>query len=191
MAEGPADPAAAHPCLIHPPMPVKGTCARCGKFYCEQCLDGLEFGRGRADLGPPVCADCKARLPAAAPALGGWLMLPALHLGVMPFLIARALYEDLRTPGIPVGALAFALVLQAGRLTFSLYAAINFFQKKRRAIFLCIAFYGLGIAFALLTGFGEGAGSDSSAVLSQVAFSVTWMAYFLRSTRVQATFVVE
>ena len=199
---GPPTEAPKHPCPLHSEWPVLATCSRCGKFICARCVS--EGGL----LALPVsrqCPTCEARFPVAQ-GIGGWLVLPALHLcAVAPLTAGAGIVQDLvvlpRLTGAVIAPVLVELLFNASFLAFAIYTAIAFFRRKRRAVTLMILFYVavmgsavLGIALSAWVASlnGNQGGAEESVVQSGRAFisGVVWIAYFLQSKRVKATFVV-
>lgn len=194
--------APAHPCPTHAQWPVVATCARCGKFICARCLTEAGWLRLPASN---QCPECETRAPVLQ-GIGGWLVLPAIHIAVVaPLSGGAALVQDVMAlPKLSGPLLAPVLVeafFYASYLAFALFTAIAFFQKKQRAVNLMIIFYGLAILSALLsialTGWIEGITGEKVSEKDDVTqtgramvTSVIWIAYFLQSKRVKATFVV-
>lgn len=143
----------------------------------------------------------------------GWLLLPALGVIVTPIRIASDMYSmfgsfsmdtwsQLTTAGSQVFNAMWApillaeLALNLGLLVFSLLLLVMFFQKRRGAPHLFVAFL---IANVLVNA------ADLAAASLALAASVTtqewvavwrlgfsallWSAYFLKSRRVRSTFV--
>lgn len=197
----PAEPPA-HPCPTHAQWPVLATCARCGKFICARCL--TEAGWQRLP-DSNQCPECETRAPVVQ-GIGGWLILPALHIAVVaPLSGGVALVQDLRVMPQLSGPLLVPVLVEAffyaAYLAYALFTAIAFFQKKQRAVSLMIIFYVLAIVSALLsiglTGWiegitGEKVPDEDGAIQTARAIisSIVWVAYFLQSKRVKATFVV-
>ncbi len=90
--------------------------------------------------------------------IGGWLLLPLLHLILNIFYFASALWNGLSKPVAPDTAqsiranpvatdvsIAF-LVFVALITVYAVYCLVRFFQKKENVPSLMIGFYGLLIA---------------------------------------------
>ena len=192
----------AHPCPTHAAWPVVATCGRCGKFICARCVAEAGWLRLPASN---QCPECEARAPVLQ-GIGGWLILPALHIAVVaPLSGGAALLQDVLALRNLSGSLLAPVLVEAffyaAYLAFALFTALAFFQKKQRAVSLMIIFYVLAIVSALLsialTGWisgitGEQVGDKDDGVQTGRAMvtSVIWIAYFLQSKRVKATFVV-
>lgn len=202
LPEAPPAEAPAHPCPKHAAWPVLGTCARCGTFFCVGCLKAA--GLTRAPDGGR-CPDCATRVT-EAPAIGGWLVLPALSVGLFTPLtvIATLAGEAVELPKVEgpfVLPIVVELLVYGAFLAFTVFTAVQFFRRKRRAVGLMIAFYVLSIMVGL---FGELlfawlesiAGQplesgEKSTVGRSVIAGVVWISYFVRSKRVQETFVFD
>ncbi len=198
----PPSEAPAHPCPAHLEWPVVATCGRCGKFICARCLTEAGFLRVPDSK---QCPACEVRAPQLQ-GISGWLVLPALHVAVVaPLSSLAGIGQDaMALPKISAAWMPPVLVellFNAAYLSFSIYAAIAFFQKKQRAVNLMVGFYALVMISAVLSvGLGEWIGSltgnkvtgGEGGVQVGRAFgsSLIWIAYFLQSKRVKATFVV-
>jgi hypothetical protein len=192
-------------CSLHPEWPVLGTCPRCGKFICDKCLSEGEF------LELPrsgKCPECEKREPPPQ-AIGGWLLLVALHVTVgVPSGLLTLLRDDLEllrdADRVYYPPILVQLIFTAGQLVFTPVAAIAFFRRKRAAVRLMMTFYFLSMLGAFV---GEGvsrwtdsiAGAlavDETQVLTSIQLAVSsglpliWIAYFALSKRVKQTFVV-
>ncbi|MDP2273724.1 MAG: DUF2569 domain-containing protein [Archangium sp.] len=194
--------APAHPCPTHPEWPVAATCSRCGKFICARCLTEAGFSKVPDSM---QCPACEVRAPQLQ-GIGGWLVLPALHVSVMAPLSALVnLGQDAAAlPKIPselYPPVLMEMIFNGALLSFSIYVAIAFFQKKQRAVRLMITFYSALIISPLaglaLAGWIEGIsgtepGPSDGVVQVGRAFisSLLWISYFVQSKRVKATFVV-
>lgn len=200
--EEPPSEAPAHPCPSHAAWPVVGTCSRCGKFFCSRCLKDAGFVRVPASN---QCPTCEARFPHVQ-GIGGWLVLPALHVTVVGPLSALAgvVQDAMALPKLSGPLLApvlIELLANASYLALTIYAAVLFFQKKRRAVPMMIAFYSAAMLLAVLslvlsgwiesiTGTALGEKDTVTQVGRVFISSLVWIAYFGQSKRVQATFVV-
>lgn len=202
LASAPPVEAPSHPCPAHPEWPVAATCSRCGKFICARCLTEAGFTKVPDSM---QCPACEARAPQLQ-GIGGWLVLPALHVSLMAPLSALAnLGQDaLALPKIPIELyppVLVEMIFNAALLSFSIYVCIAFFQKKQRAVRLMMTFYGAlilsplaGLALAgwienisaTPTEATDGAMQVGRAFIS----SLLWISYFAQSKRVKATFVV-
>lgn len=129
-------------CATHPEVEATGTCARCGTFYCEGCVQQV--------FGKPWCATCAARpevhylehfrlkLWGRRDGSGWAALVVGLSFGLAAF---HGLSE--RTPALPV--LAFAACSAVG---------ICFFLGLRwaREAFICVPL--LFVVLCRLKGFG-------------------------------------
>jgi hypothetical protein len=191
LASAPPEVAPTHPCPQHAAWPVTATCARCGKFFCDECL------RVAGLVALPAskqCAECEAKFPPGPKAgIGGWLVLPAIHVVLAPFgalaLLVFALVA-LRSERADLSVAVVQLFFGVAYLLYTVFTALQFFGKRRRAVPMMLGFYLLNIVVAVVTtAFEEersGLGFGRSIITS-----VIWMAYFLRSERVERTFTVR
>ncbi len=203
LASQPPAEAPTHPCPVHPAWPVTGTCSRCGKFFCDACVTAAGLTSRPLEKRCPECAEREPTGIAAG--LGGWLILPAIHLIISPIQLAMVIVQDLsalakRTPVVvPV---TLELVVQLLHLAFCLFAAVQFFRRKRSAPVTMVVFYVLNIVSAFISAaLGAWVLSELHTTNPQdttaldigrnVISSLIWIAYFLSSTRVRATFVVD
>jgi len=203
LASQPPVEAPTHPCPVHPAWPVTGTCSRCGKFFCDACVTAAGLTSRPLEKRCPECAE---REPASTETgLGGWLILPAIHLVISPIQLVMVIVQDLsalaqRTPVmVPV---TVELVIQLLHLAFCLFAAMQFFRRKKSAPMTMVGFYALNIITAFISA-ALGAWvlselhttnpQDTTAVdIGRAVISSTiWIAYFTSSTRVRSTFVVD
>lgn len=188
LASAPPEASPTHPCPQHAAWPVTATCSRCGKFFCDECL------RVAGLAGLPAskqCAECEAKFPPGPKAgIGGWLILPAIHIVVAPLgalmllvVALQALTSERSSPSAAV----MQLIIGAAYLIYTVFTAVQFFGKTRRAVPMMLGFYVLNIVVNVVT--GAMAEEQSAAGLGRgLGTSVIWMAYFLRSQRVERTF---
>ena len=191
--EAPAPPE--HPCLDHPGMPVAGTCARCGRFICVRCAPELS-GSGAAH-----CEACKLRLAPQVVRPGGirgWRVLPAIGLVLTPPLLAFTIFTvvvALVQGAADEWVAALSIAANLAFLGFSLFAAVQFFRKRKSAPRLMIIYYLLGAALPLLDALilaalaHEAPASHGDSILRGIIVSAIWVAYFSSSKQVKATFV--
>jgi hypothetical protein len=147
--------------------------------------------------------------------IGGWLILPIIHLVLTVLLTAFNVIIALqywsgivavvsgnidpahRWMAVPT---VLSLVLGIGLVAFAIYVLVKLFQKKREVPRLMIWFYALVVAVTLFESgivfafeeFRESPADIDQAVKDLIrAFLgvVIWIPYFLRSKRVKATFV--
>ncbi len=203
--EQPAAPpseAPTHPCPAHPAWPVAATCSRCGKFFCAQCLhDG---GLTRIPRSKQ-CPTCEATHPEVMK-VGGWLVLPSLHVTVVgPLSALVTVVQDvsaLRTADASLWPPVLVELAFAGFLgAYSVYTALQFHRRKRSTVNLMFGFYGLLIGMrvlemmlqawinALLTTPLPEEKTMNPAGGAVMLF--IWIAYFSQSKRVKDTFVVD
>ncbi len=201
LPSAPPSEAPAHPCPAHAEWPVLETCGRCGKFICARCLS--EAGLLRLPSSKQ-CPACETRSPTPE-GIGGWLILPALQVSAMaPLSMAWNIAQDVMALPELSRALVLPVVLElmvnAVMLFLTIFVAIRFFQRKRRAVELMLIFYvtmflsalvGVGMHAWLESITGKSLPSDSTPhVFRTFISSVIWSSYFLQSKRVKATFVV-
>lgn len=147
--------------------------------------------------------------------IGGWLILPTLALVISPF---RMLYEMRDLFGVfdagtwaaltaygsasysPLWApvLLFELAANLGLVIFWLLLAVMFFQRRCGAprLYIAVILGGIAVRFVdlLLGGLMPVSPiepSDWVEIGRDSVAALIWIAYFLRSKRVRATFVVE
>lgn len=189
----------AHPCPRHAEWPVRATCVRCGRFFCARCLREAELLRVPES---GQCPDCEARAPVAQ-GIGGWLVLPALHVLLAPFIQGYWILQDVQalraTDPRFYPPIVIELLFGLGYVALVLTAAVAFFQKKRRTVRLMIAFYSmqflsgflsLGLEAWVASLSGRPAQSTGVEFPRTLISAAVWLAYFLNSKRVKATFVV-
>lgn len=147
--------------------------------------------------------------------IGGWLILPLLHLIVIVLLTAYNIGAALRywdglvllatgraDPSVQWMALpTFAsLLIGVAVIAFAIYVLVRFFQKKRSVPQLMIWFYVLVLVTALFVSgviFAYDEFRSAPSDVGQAARDIgrallavaIWVPYFLTSKRVQATFV--
>lgn len=147
--------------------------------------------------------------------LGGWLILPILHLVTTVLLSGyNLLLVTQNWEGIValatgqldssyqwlVWPITISLVMGVGVVAFAIYLLVILFQKKRELPGLMVWFYFVLLAVTLVESgmiFQYVELRESSADVGQagkdlaraVIAAVIWIPYFLRSKRVQATFV--
>lgn len=196
-APGEHDDEGPHACPRHPDSPVQGTCSRCGGFYCAVCLR-----RANRPSDSLRCPNCEPEAPEPR-TIGGWLILPAIGLVVT---FGQALWvalSELPVLGSDVPGIAALVVAEEvvylGLAAMSAVAAYHFFQKKKRAIALMIAFYATGFGVAIfevlsmlyLESLGLPLPFDGVQVARGLVMPLIWIAYFTNSTRVRETFVLD
>lgn len=165
-------------------------------------------------MGTSSEAPTAAAITAGPKGLGGWLILPIIHLfgtiGLTSYNLFGVVenwegFVALVTGQVDpsyrslVWLVNFSLVAGVAIVAFALYLLVLLFQKKRALPRLMVWFY---VALLGMT-FIESAAvlqnpqqwtmadlSDARRSLGQVVFNaVIWIPYFLRSKRVRATFV--
>lgn len=199
LAEHPPAAAPTHPCPVHAAWPVAATCTRCGKFFCHQCVRdaGLRWLPESRQ-----CPECERTHPTAdkLAGIGGWLVLPALHIGLSPVWLVVNLVTELSQP--IDAAFTAPIVMESAFTVLSLgyvvATAVNFFQRKRRAIHLMLGFYALGLVTAFVnlavvswvaSIAGREAPRDTAEQFGRgLGALLVWGSYFLRSERVKKTF---
>lgn len=127
--------------------------------------------------------------------IGGWLILPAIHVVAAPVLTIysslTALTRNLEIPRLQPLTVG-AAIIDAPFVLFALIAAVAFFSRKRVAPKLMIAMYAIGV---LSTAVGEvfvvyslNVEAQFGAILRTGIVAAIWIPYFLVSKRVKATF---
>ncbi|MDC8450937.1 MAG: DUF2569 domain-containing protein [Nitrospira sp.] len=133
----------------------------------------------------------------------GWLILPAIGLVVgviasIVTLIALFVMFSRLTRYDDSTALVFILSVEVGLALFSIYAAIQFFKKKRNAPSVIVTLLLVGICasileYVVLTQILQSSSAIQTRILEQLTLQVPkaaiWIPYFLVSKRVKATFV--
>jgi hypothetical protein len=133
--------------------------------------------------------------------IGGWLILPAIGLvlgpiiGVIGLFASLGMYKDVARAGYG-GVYALELIVLFGLLVFTIYAAIQFFGKKRKAPKIMIILYSVSLVASLvILGIELSAGAEEFAVetgkqlVRDIVAAAIWIPYFNVSKRVKATFV--
>ena len=133
--------------------------------------------------------------------IAGWLILPAIGLVLNPILASIGLflllrmYRDAARAGYG-SVYVLEMIVGFGLLLLAVYAAIQFFGKKKGAPRTMIILISANLVASLvLLGIESSAGPEALAVESakqlpiQIAAAVIWIPYFLVSKRVKATFV--
>ena len=148
--------------------------------------------------------------------LGGWLIVPAIGLFVLPFRLLTSLHSDflpifregyweiLTTPGReayhPLWAplITFEVMGNALFVVFDLVLIYLFFTKSHRFPYLFIAFIVANVVFVVSDYFVAGlipavaAQKDTESIremIRAVSTAIIWVPYFLVSQRVKNTFV--
>jgi hypothetical protein len=148
--------------------------------------------------------------------IGGWLILPAIGLILMPFRNAVTFYREflpvfteghweiLTTPGTDVyhplwaSLIIFEICGNLGFIIFDVILAFLFFRKSSRTPKVFIAFLGLNVAFLLgdylmvklipATAAVDDPDTIREVMRGAIAAAI-WIPYFLVSKRVKNTFV--
>ncbi|MBD3342378.1 MAG: DUF2569 family protein [Candidatus Lokiarchaeota archaeon] len=133
--------------------------------------------------------------------IGGWLVLPAIGLIVMPIvgfgalIMSFSLFPEVVAAGYG-DMYAMELVANAGLLVFAIYAATWFFKKKSNAPSVIIRFlwFSIGLSILLLiieilAKADEFAAETALQLFRDIIAAVIWIPYFSVSKRVKATFV--
>lgn len=146
--------------------------------------------------------------------LGGWLILPIIHLigsiGLTSYNLFGVVenwegFVALLTGQVDpsyaslVWVVRFSLVSSVAIVAFALYLLVLLFQKKRALPRLMVWFYAVLLAVTLIESgmvlqnpqqWTMADLSEARSALGKTVFiAVIWIPYFLRSKRVQATFV--
>lgn len=168
----------------------------------------------RYDTNQPILSEQESESENAG--IRGWLLLPALAVIINPFKIIYSLYSDiLPSLSLPVwnqltqtdsefyhAAWAPILILETlgnlGLLFFASAITVLFFQKRRTLPKFYISFLTLSLVFVLidhltLMNFKPVADQLTSAdtlnTTRTTVSSLVWIAYFMTSKRVKATFI--
>lgn len=146
--------------------------------------------------------------------LGGWLILPIIHLIATVLLNGYTVFDLMRDWSVFVAVVTgqvdpdirwviwparLSLVLSAMLVAFALYLLVILFRKKRELPQLMVWFYLASLGATLIVSgsmlqdpqhWTSTDLSEARKSLGQSVFAaVIWIPYFLRSKRVQATFV--
>lgn len=178
----PSADAPTHPCPQHAQWPVLTPCSRCGGFFCQACVRDARLKPGKTN---GLCAACFAKEPPALVPIGGWLMLPALHL-TLSTVVAACVLPLLFVLDQQKGNPAMVAINCIAAIAVGVWASLAFFRRKKSTPFRMLAFYGVSLAFTVIDAFSDGVSS-----LGKAPFTLGWMVYFLVSKRVDATFTVE
>lgn len=141
--------------------------------------------------------------PASDPKLigiKGWLLFPAVEIawravkGFLALFFEFWLYPEMAALGFAV-PMACLILMTAGLQAYTLYAAHQFFKRRRNAPTVMITFYILCIAFVVVGLGGQAAlgieidARESTRELGKAIIpAMIWIPYFVRSKRVKATF---
>jgi hypothetical protein len=145
--------------------------------------------------------------PIAAPRLGGWLLLPALHLALTPFIFFAAasttndtivtLVHNGRIARYPQGE-TFQLVtwaLPGAYLILTIVAGIHFFRRSRKTPPVMQTWYITGVVIGIISlpymAYLLGLEYNASGLGQSVGWTLGWLIYFSKSKRVRSTFVVN
>lgn len=150
-----------------------------------------------------------AKLPSDGPSgIGGWLMLPAVGLVIVPILTAVtlavalpqiiALLPDPELSANFRAALLVDTVVTVGFLAFLVFTAIAFFSKKPFLPRLMVTLLIVQVALALVNvAIWEDFASDSELagvlvrdIVGSCVSAAIWIPYFLVSKRVKNTFLM-
>jgi hypothetical protein len=200
-----------------PPLqPAIGTkiCHRCG------CALQLTSGDGASALKCPGCSrlfDFQVEsdpIPTASAAvahsgrsagpagIGGWLILPAIGLVFGPFgtivgIATASIYVGLLEKEYPGfrQAVAIQTALDVLFLSFQIFVAITFFQRRQvtPALMICLYAASFILVFAgeLQSATALRTSPDPMPIIKSAVIGAIWIAYFLVSKRVKATFTSE
>jgi len=135
--------------------------------------------------------------------IGGWLLLPALHLFMDAFIVFVGIFDVLSRPqaiteGARIASDAFTLLSMVIGF-FAVYCVMRLFQKKRNVPALMSWFYLLILGKLFLSAILTNLYPDMQipaefrasimTVFGAAVAAVIWIAYFKRSIRVRNTFV--
>lgn len=155
------------------------------------------------EIGPSqrIASGDIAAAPDEVPAIGGWLILPAIGLvlgiiiGVVGLIIALSLVDSL--PSRYHGIFALSLFVEFAILVAVVYAATRFFGKRRNTPATMITLYISVIVVHLLLLIVELAANaepfaieTGKVLIRNVIGAAIWIPYFRVSKRVKETFVV-
>jgi hypothetical protein len=188
-------------------------CAQCGQSADEPALS-ISFASvsapaptlaGTAQQGEtPLFSEVAASTDRGLTGIGGWLILQAIGLALGPFFVLFALARDCRLLFGTSGQMVFAklpgleAVLLYEAITnvffFSTLIALNIlFYKKKKAFPTFISIFFVARFVLLLADHIMAARFNPNAmptdVIQAFVVCVIWIPYFLRSRRVELTFV--
>ncbi len=154
--------------------------------------------------------DAAAKAPAPS-GIGGWLILPIVHLALNALLIAFNAFAGIAEGYgwiVPAGGapplphdLDMALLavswFEAGLLLYAAFCALQFFRRKAQLPYLMVGFYVLLLTMTIAEYFFADAVKTSPQSLSEpiraavrtATAAAIWIPYFLISKRVKNTFV--
>lgn len=124
--------------------------------------------------------------------IAGWLLLPAINLIVSPILLAVMIIVSYNK--LPELSQANTLIVQFGIfkntliLIFTLYVAKLFFQKTSKAPKMYIVLLLINVVLSIIALF-QGGEVYIGTFFSSLILSSIWIPYFLKSSRVKATFI--
>lgn len=197
----------AQPCRLHPDRPVGGTCSRCGLFVCISCDPDL------ATTSKPLCEACRGREALPPPdglPIGGWLVLPAIHIVAIVLVNATRLIStakelfDLRDSGVDALSAEYGVLIgvdllaMLGFVGYGSFVAYRFWNHHRTVPILMVILYAAnllvsiaGIVLASSVKDAAPESDDMGQAVRVVITSTIWIPYFLLSKRVRATFVAD
>jgi hypothetical protein len=201
------------------PFAMTSLCARCaceiaeGDEGCAHCGAAVAQPLPTADTAPialpplsttPVLSTPMFSMESDLIGIGGWLILPVIGLAISPFLFLHGVYTDLRilfgsqfqTALATRPALAGLILFEAinNTILFAATICLNILlYRKKRAFPTYMTIY-LGAQFVLglvdhLAAVRFNPDSEWTAVARGFFAAIIWIPYFLRSRRVEVTFV--
>jgi len=171
------------------------TCARCGRFVCEQC-DRVGLRK--------LCRPCDAADPLLP--RGGWLYLALFSLITTPFSLVVYVVQaarDVRTLGWDactssawwLWTSVFGVATLAGLSLYAMSIVPGFLKRRRRAPVMVQRFWIGNLALEVVGMLQLKAENPESALdgrrLFAILIALAWWKYFRDSKHVEATFINE
>ena len=153
------------------------------------------------EIAPSKQAPLAESLEDQPPAIGGWLILPAIGLVLSITLAAIGLFVALsladRVPSRYEGIFAFTLFVETAFTIFIIYVDTRFFGRKQNAPTMVITMLAAGVLIYLSlmmiahASDAEIFASQSMKILVRNGIAAAiWIPYFRLSERVKRTFIV-